>query len=49
MRDEQLQAYVWRNQDCMTLAQAAANMGVSTMEARRIYDAAMRERVGRLA
>lgn len=49
MRDEQRREYVWRNQDRMTLAQAAANMGVSTMEARRIYDAAMRERVGRMA
>jgi hypothetical protein len=49
MRDEQRRDYVWRNQDCMTLAQAATSMGVSTMEARRIYDEAMRERVGRRA
>lgn len=46
MKNGRARAYMWRQQDRVTIRQAAETLGVDTTKAREIYDQAMIERLG---
>lgn len=46
MKNSRARAYMWRQQDRVTIRQAAEVLGVDTIRAREIYDQAMIERLG---